>query len=81
MEHYWNTRKRTALTNPTNDIIQDDANSILSDYDRHRLNLIANQTEDEGWQSEKCRYLKDLPAKVTKETDIVEWWQVCVAVC
>ena len=82
MEHYWNTSKPTALTNRTNDIIQHDENSILSDFDRHRLTLIANQTEDEGWQSEKCRYLKDLPANVTKDTDIVEWWQVCVvAVC
>jgi hypothetical protein len=82
MEHYWNTRKQTTPpTNRTNDIIQHDENSILSDFDRHRLTLIANQTEGEGWQSEKARYLGDLPANVTKETDILEWWQVCVVAC
>ena len=80
MEHYWNTRKPTVPTIPTDNITQHDDNSILSDFDPHRLILIANQTEDEGWQSEKCWYLKDLPANVTKDTDIVEWWQVCVVV-
>lgn len=66
------------LANPT-DIAQPDNNdSVLSEFDLHRLTLLANQTQDEGWQSEKCRYLDDLAADVTKETDIVEWWQVCV---
>ena len=81
MEEYWNTRlKPTAPTNPTDNIGlgQPDDNSVLSDYDRHRLTLLANQTQDEGWLSEKCRYLEDMPANVTKETDIVEWWQVCI---
>jgi hypothetical protein len=80
MEHYWNTRKPTVPTIPTDNITEHDDNSILSDFDRHRLALIANQAEGEGWQSEKRRYLEDLPANVTKDTDIVEWWQVCVVV-
>jgi hypothetical protein len=81
MEHYWNIRvKPTAPRNSTDDITENDDNSILSEYDRHRLALIANQTEEEGWQSEKFRYLKDLPANVSKDTDIVEWWQVCFVI-
>ena len=69
-------------TNPTNstganNIMPPNDESILSEFDRHRLNLLSNQAEDEGWQSEMCRYLKDLPADVTKDTDIVKWWQVC----
>ena len=50
------------------------SDSILSDFDRHRLTLLLGQ--EDGWQAELCRYLKEMPANVTKETDIVEWWQV-----
>lgn len=32
--------------------------------------------DDEGWQAELRRYLKDMPADVTKDTDIIKWWQV-----
>ena len=81
MEHYWNIRaKLTTLRNPTDNITQDDNNSVLSEYDCHRQTLFPNQTEEEAWQAEKFWYLKDLPANVTKEMDIVEWWQVSVAV-
>ena len=87
MEKYWNTRSNdsnpTAPTNPADNlnITQPDGdNSVLSEFDHHRLTLLANQTEDEGWQMEKCRYLKDLPPNVTKDTDIVEWWQVCAMI-
>jgi hypothetical protein len=77
MEQYWNARSvPTELTNPTDHIMQPDNESILSEYDRHRLTLLSNRAEDEGWQSEMRRYLKDLPADVTKDTDIVKWWQV-----
>ena len=53
-------------------------NSILSEFDRHQLTLLSSQEEDEGWQAELHRYLKDMPTDVTKDTDIVEWWQVCI---
>jgi hypothetical protein len=75
MEHYWNIRKPTVPTKPADNIIQHDDNSILSDFDRHHLTLIANQTEDEGWKSEKSQYLLDLPAilaaNIMKDSDIV----------
>ena len=47
-------------TNPTENIGQPDDNSILSEYDLHRLTILATQTQDEGWLSEKCRYLEDI---------------------
>lgn len=51
--------------------------SVLSDFDRHRRELLHSEEANEGWQAELRRYLKDLPSDVTKDTDIVEWWQVC----
>jgi hypothetical protein len=52
--------------------------SVLSDYDRYRRTLLA--TECDGWEAELRRYLKDMPADVSPETDIVEWWQVCLVI-
>jgi hypothetical protein len=51
--------------------------SISSDFNRHRLTLISEEQE-EGWQAEIRRYLRDLPANVSKNTDVVEWWQVSI---
>ena len=48
------------------------ADSLLSEFDCHRLMLLSGQ-EGEGWQAE---YLDDMPANVTKDTNIVKWWQV-----
>jgi hypothetical protein len=73
MERYYQRQQNTNPTPtqapPTNN------DSILSDFDRHRLTLLLGQ-EGEGWQAELRRYLKDMPANVTKDTDIMEWWQV-----
>jgi hypothetical protein len=81
MERYWKARPKAPLpattappsTLPGNVV----AGSVQSDYDLHRQTLLTRD-EDEGWQAELRRYLKDIPADVTKETDIVEWWQVCI---
>ena len=82
MEKYWKTRPTAPPIVPTdpNDLAQPSHESLLSEFDRHRLALLSSQDEDEGWQSEMRQYLKDLPADVTKETDIVKWWQVRVMV-
>jgi len=48
---------------------------VLSEYDKLREMLITNDAE-EGWSSELRRYLKSMDRDVTKDTDIVEWWQV-----
>lgn len=76
MEHYYNL-KNQPNTNPTPtlSIPPTDNDSVLSEFDRHRLTLLLGQ-EGEGWQAELRWYLKDMPADVTKDTDIVKWWQV-----
>ena len=61
---------------PTLTQAPNDNNSVLSEFDRHQLMLLSGQA-GEGWQAELRRYLKDMPTNVTKDTDIVEWWQVC----
>jgi hypothetical protein len=83
MERYWKARPAASPTPPsasTSGVAQPNEASILSEFDRHRLALLSSQNEDEGWQPEMRRYLKDLPADVTKDTDIVKWWQVCTCV-
>jgi len=45
-----------------------------SEYDRYHQSLL--WTDDgEGWSSELRRYLNDRLGDVTKDTDIVNWWQ------
>jgi hAT family C-terminal dimerisation region len=47
---------------------------LSSKYDCYRQSLL--QSDDgEGWSSELRRYLNDRPGDVTKDTDIVQWWQ------
>jgi len=48
---------------------------VLSEYDKLRETLLTDDAE-EGWASELRRYLKSMDRDVTKDTDIVEWWQV-----
>ena len=84
MEEYWSHHERVPpndLTTPsTPDDASDDAStgvndSIVSDYDHYRQTLVANE-DTEGWAAELQRYLKDMPANITKDTDIIKWWQV-----
>ncbi len=49
---------------------------ILTKFDWFHLGCVT--WDNEGWASELWCYLKELPADVTKEMDIVEWWQVCL---
>ena len=49
---------------------------LSSEYDCYHQSLL-EVDEGEGWSSELRHYLKDRPVDVTKDTDIVEWWQVC----
>jgi hypothetical protein len=45
--------------------------SVLSDYDQYHHTLLAT-TECDRWEAELRCYLKDMPADVSLETDIVE---------
>jgi len=74
MERYSRTQLVDMNPTPAPTLLAE-SDSILSDFDRHRLTLLSGQ--EQGWQAELHRYLKDMPANVTKETDIMEWWQVC----
>jgi hypothetical protein len=80
MEEYWRRRPRAPSMAPSAsnsvDVTVSSHVSFLSEYDRYRQTLVATE-DDEGWAAELRRYLKDMPADVTKDTDIVEWWQVC----
>jgi hypothetical protein len=53
--------------------------SILSDYNQYWQTLVANE-HNKGWAAELWCYLKPMPVDVTKDTDIIEWWQVCLIV-
>lgn len=81
MDKYWNLQpsareRSTTPSTPTNEVPSFKA-SIISNYDwYHQILLMAE--ENEGWASELWHSLKDMPVDVTKETDIVEWWQVCL---
>ena len=48
---------------------------VLSEYDKLRETLLTDDAE-EGWASKLRRYLYTMQRDVTKETDLVEWWQV-----
>jgi len=79
IEKYWEnhpqalpTTMPTTTSGDTDSVMA--AASVLSDFDRYRLTLLAAD-KAEGWEAELRRFLKDMPADVTPETDIVLWWQ------
>ncbi|KAF5368777.1 hypothetical protein D9615_010411 [Tricholomella constricta] len=79
MAEYWRTRPQQPTVSssrpPPAASDEDREDSFLSEFDRHRLTLLTDGT-DSHWQSELRRYLKDVPADVTRDTDIVAWWSV-----
>ena len=74
MARYYNTRplaipvQRATGTQDAND---DEA----SEFDKHRETLLTADAE-EGWAAELRRYTSTMQREVTKNTDLVEWWQV-----
>jgi hypothetical protein len=76
MEQYWKDQQIVATPKPVpvpHRLPEANSNSILSDFDHHHLALLSSKGKDEGWQAELWWYLKDLPADVTKDTDIIKW--------
>ena len=47
----------------------------LSKFDKLRERLLTDDAE-EGWALELRRYLGTMQRDVTKDTDLVKWWQV-----
>jgi hypothetical protein len=78
MDIYYQKRPRTEPAQPPPTPIEADGErlqALSSEYDRYRRTL-QQTNEGEGWSSELRRYLNDRPVDVTKDTDIVKWWQV-----
>ena len=48
---------------------------VLSEFDKLHETLLAEDAQ-EGWASELRHYLSTMEQNVTKETDLIEWWQV-----
>jgi len=71
MAQYYNQRPVAVpqQANPTAEV------RVLSEYDKLRETLLTNDAE-EGWASELHCYLYTMQRDMTKETDLVEWWQV-----
>jgi hypothetical protein len=77
MEEYYQRRPgHLPVSSSTANSDSEDPETILSEYDQYRQSLV-EKDDDEGWASELWRYTKDRPANVTKDTDIIQWWQVC----
>ena len=54
--------------------------ALESEFDWHHCLLIQQLSEcydGGGWAAELHQYLSDLPVDVMKDTDIVQWWNVC----
>lgn len=66
-------RRQASHANPTAN--SDASGPTLSEFDKLRETLLTDDLE-EGWASELRRYLGSMQRDVTKETDLVEWWQV-----
>jgi hypothetical protein len=85
MDEYYRHRRNAELdVLPELSIIDTEnpeSTSLISDYDYYRRRRIMQNSDDEGWASELRHYLKDIPANVTKDTDIIEWWQVRLFSC
>lgn len=56
-------------------------NPLKSEYDclrHHLLQRTTAQINSGGWKEELHHYLTDMPSDVSKDTDIVFWWTVCI---
>ena len=79
MEIYYKMQPRAEPAQPPPIQINADgecvpAKVLSSEYNHYRQSLL-EVDNGEGWSSELRRYLKDRPGDVTKDTDIVDWWQ------
>ena len=71
MAQYYNQHPVTVpqQANPTAEV------HVLSEYDKLHETLLTDDAE-EGWASRLHHYLYTMQRDMTKETDLVEWWQV-----
>lgn len=77
MEAYYRKRPRAQSIEVATPSSSQEERALSSEFDRYRQGLVdKDDLEDEGWASELRRYLANRPADVTKQTNIVTWWQV-----
>ena len=74
MAQYYNTRP-PAIPVQGGTGTQDANDDEESEFDKHREMLLTADAE-EGWAAELRRYTSTMQREVTKNTDLVEWWQV-----
>ena len=75
IENYYQQRPGRNPSGTTSSTAEKEGTAtVLSEYDRYRQTLVND--DNEGWTSDFWRYLKDRPADVKKDTDIVHWWRV-----
>lgn len=80
VNEYWDNRPDPLQASPTASSSPADSSqrtSIWHDFDKHRLTLLSKGVHKEG-QMKLRRYLNEVPMDVTQDTDIIEWWLVCV---
>jgi hypothetical protein len=75
MYKYYQSRPSTVNRSAQTQATTSSKTATLSEFDKHRETLLSEDME-EGWASELRRYLSTMQRDVTKQTDIVEWWQV-----
>lgn len=79
---YWKNRPESSATDSLSsqsNSASRDRNRVLSEFDllrQSRLLEKGGSSSTETWGAEVRRYLNELEEDVTKDTDIVKWWQV-----
>jgi hypothetical protein len=75
MAQYYKDQPSAPVVNKTENPPASAEPRVLSESDKLRRTLLTDNAE-EGWASKLCCYLNTMKQCVTKETDLVEWWQV-----
>jgi len=82
MEEYWHKGQKVLVLQEQIQASDSNGNDLCpkSVFDQLQQTHITHDG-DKGWSPELHRYLKDMPSKVMRDTDILEWWSVCDAAC
>jgi hypothetical protein len=76
MEEYYINWPLPATPKPALPVAEDDDLDVnISDYNRQCVTDLSDDLE-EGWASELRWYLGVVHRNVTKDADLVNWWQV-----
>ena len=79
METYWREQLEVLCETyePQPSGSQDNSSDLIAtEYNCLQLSQLLPNNDNNGWEAELHQYLKDFPQNVTKDMDIVLWWQV-----